>query len=120
MTATTATPVAKGIPGLVTPYSTSEFHAMVEAARAHHWAVQDQLTIVAAELYRGLTTNMQGRRGLVGVDVRMAARQVTRHLSKAANYEVAAAQAIVFSYNKFTQLFLGKPVGQQRGFDLDK
>lgn len=120
MATDTATAVAKGIPALVTPYNTSEFHAMVEAVRAHHWASHDQYVVVASELYRSLA-KAQGTRGLLGMDVRIAARRVTRHLAHAAGYEIAAAKAAVRSYTLFTELFLNKSsAAPQRGFDLDK
>lgn len=109
----------KGLPALVTPYSTSEFHALVEAARAHHWAMQDQLLTIAAELHRALS-RMQGGRGLAGLDVKIAARRVTRHLAKAGALNVGVAQEIAFSYNQFTRLFLNKTSTPSRTFDLDK
>lgn len=120
MTAGTATAVTKGIPALVTPYNTSEFHAMVEGVRAHHWASHDQYVVVASELYRSLA-KAQGTRGLLGMDVRLAARRVTRHLAHAAGYEIAAAKAAVRSYTLFTELFLNKSsAAPQRGFDLER
>ncbi len=102
---TTTTTTSKGHSALVTPYTTSEFQAMVEAARAHHFAMHDQLVVVSSELYRGLC-KAQGVRGLMGLDVRIAARKVTRNVTHAAGLNVEAAKAMVRAYTQFTQLFV--------------
>lgn len=112
--------MSKGLPELITPYSTTEFHAMVEAARAHHHAMHDQLVIMSAELYRGLS-KVQGARGLFGVDVKIAARRVSKHLAHAAGMEMATAKAIVRSYTQYTELFLNKSnAAPATAFNLDK
>src|SRR5688572_12037675 len=110
--------MSKGIEGLITPYSTSEFHAMVEAARAHHNAAHDQYSTVAADLRKGLS-KAQGVRGLMGLDVRIAARRVTRHLVHCAGLEQATARALVRSYEMYNELFLGKASARNRGFDVN-
>lgn len=120
MTTTTARGnITKGIPGLLTPYSTSEFQAMVEAARTHHNYVHDQYVSVAAELRSGLK-KATGSPGLLGLDVAIAARRVTRHLAKAGAIELEAARAAVRSYEMFTELFIGGPGRRQQGFDVNK
>jgi hypothetical protein len=120
MTTSTPTSTNKGLPALITPYSTSEFHAMIEAARAHHWGNADRLQTMAAELYRALVDHFGAGR-MMGADVKIAARRVTRHLAKAANYNVSTAQAIAFSYHQYTHLFLNsRPNAPRRGFDPDK
>jgi len=109
----------RGHPSLVTPYTTTEFHKMADKARAHHHAMHDQLVVMAAELYRGLC-KIRGRRGLMGVDVRLAARKVVRNLLHAAALEDEAAKAITRSYTQYTALFLNRPQETSRGFDPDK
>lgn len=109
--------MAKGIEGLITPYSTSEFHAMVEQVRAHHNAAHDQYSTVAVELRRGLG-KAQGVPGLFGMDVKIAARRVTRHLAHAAGLEMATAKALIRSYEMYNELFLGRSAAK-RGFDIN-
>lgn len=109
-----------GLPALVTPYSTSEFRKMAEAYRANKAAVHDQLVVVSADLYRGLS-RLNGSTFLFGVDVRIAAKRVTRHLNHAAGLELAAAQAAMRSYDLYIELFTGKkPASHARQFDINK
>lgn len=108
----------KGLAALVTPHSKSEFQAMAEAARAHHHAMHDQLHTIAAELRRDLG-RLQGTGGLLGLDVKIAAYRVTRHLVRAGQMEFEVAKAIVRSYYQFEELFLNKSPAAQP-FDLDK
>lgn len=108
------------IDALVTPYTTSEFHAMVEAARALHHGLHDRFVVMAAELTVGLS-KVEGRRGMMGLDSKVAAQRVTRHLKHAAGYDLQAARAVVRSYQMFNELFLGKaPAARGQSFDLDK
>lgn len=110
---------SKGIPGLVTPYTTSEFSAMVEEARAHHYAVSDQYGIVASELRRQLG-KVKGAQ-IMNLDSKVAARRVSRQLIRAANYEAYAARATIRSFQLYQQLFLGKgSSARARGFDINK
>jgi hypothetical protein len=111
--------MANGIQGLVTPYSTSEFQAMVEAVRAHHNAAHDQYSTVAAELRLGLH-KVQGARGLFGVDVRIAARRVTKPLVRCAGLETEVAKSLIRSLELYNELFLNKSPAHSRGFDINK
>lgn len=101
---------SKGITGLVTPYTTSEFHAIVELIRLHHHAEHDQLVVIAAELRRMLG-KVSGATLAFGVDSKIAARRVTRHLSHAAGLNLAVAKAAIRSYDVYTELFTGKRAG---------
>lgn len=108
-----------GIDGLVTPYNTSEFAAMVEACRSHHYATLDQYVTVATELRRMLA-RVPGDRAM-DLDSRVAARRVARQLSRAGNYEQYAARATIRSYHLYQQLFTAKgSASRGRGFDVDK
>lgn len=109
----------KAIPGLITPYSTSEFQAMVESVRRHHNGGYDQYCAVAAELRSGLK-KVHGAPGLFGLDVALAARRVTKHLAVAAACELEAAKAVVRSYQMYQQLFLGRGKPGGRTFDASK
>ncbi|WP_213455294.1 hypothetical protein [Rhizomonospora bruguierae] len=109
----------QGITGLVTPYNTSEFAAMVEAARSHHYAVMDQYVTIAADLRR-LLARIPGDR-LGNVDSKMAARRVARQISRAGTYEAYAARAGIRAFHLYQQLFTNK--GQQaraKTFDPNK
>lgn len=112
--------MGKGIDGLVTPYNTSEFHAMVETVRGHHHAEYDQMLTIAAELRRMLG-KVSGAPALVGVDSKIAARRVTRHLARAAGMNLRVAQATIRSYQMYTELFTGRATtGHQKTFDPNK
>lgn len=111
---------AKGLEGLVTPYTTSEFHKLVELLRSHHHAEYDQMVVVAAELRRMLG-KVQGAPGLVGIDSKIAARRVTRHLSHAAGANLVVAKATVRAYDLYVELFTGKRAGPHgKTFDVNK
>lgn len=107
-------------PQLITPYTTTEFAAMVEQARAHHHSMYDQYHIIAVELRRGLG-KVQGARGLLGLDVKIAARRVTRHLAHAASLELETAKAVLRSFHVYQEHFLGKPGNPPAStFQIDK
>lgn len=107
-------------PTLATPYNTSDFQAMAEQARAHHHGMYDQYHVMAVELRRGLS-RVQGARGLFGVDVRIAARRVTRHLAHAAQLELETGRAVVRSFHVYQELFLNRPQNPPASsFQIDK
>lgn len=107
-------------PTLVTPYTTSEFQAMIEAARAHHHSMYDQYHVIAVELRRGLG-KVEGAKGLFGIDVKIAARRVTRHLAHAASLELETAKAVLRSYHVYQELYLNRPQNPPASsFQIDK
>jgi hypothetical protein len=116
----TTTPTSEGLPDLVTPYNTSEFHEVADACRRYHHATMDRYITVAAELRRMLG-KVKGTAVLLGVDSKIAAGRVTRHLVRAGTFEQAAARAVVRSYQTYLELFTGKSAAARaREFDPDK
>jgi hypothetical protein len=103
---------------LVTPHNTSEFHAMAEAARRLFHTQHDQLVTISAELRRDLAA-IGGSPMLLGLDGKLAARKVARHLAVAAGYQLASAQAVIRSWTEYQRLYLGRPENK-RGFDINK
>jgi hypothetical protein len=112
--------MGKGLDFLVTPYSTTEFQAMAEAARQHHHAAYDQYHVMAVELRRGLS-RVQGAKGLLGIDVRIAARRVSRHITHAASLQLESGRAVIRSFHVYQEHFLGKPGNPPAStFQIDK
>jgi hypothetical protein len=103
---------------IVTPHNTSEFHAMAEAARRLFHTQHDQLVTVSAELRRDLAA-IGGSPMLLGLDGKLAARKVARHLAIAAGYQLVSAQAVIRSWSEYQRLYLGRPENR-RGFDINK
>lgn len=109
-----------GIDGLVTPYTTSEFHAITELIRKHHHAVHDQKVVVAAELRRMLG-KVQGATLAFGVDSKIAARRVTRHIAHSGALDLAAAKATVRAFDLYVELFTGRRAGPHgKTFNVNK
>jgi hypothetical protein len=100
-----------GLAEFVTPYNTSQFEDLIRAITAHHNALAGQAQVVAVDLRRLLpmARNVGGNRGIAGIaniDLRLAARQVSRQFSQIAGAEysiVAAAQkALSFYHGTFS------------------
>lgn len=112
-----------GIPEFVTPYNTSEFEAMVAAVKAHFNALKGQAEVVGADLGRLLPNarNVGGNPWMVGLDLKMAARQIRRQFNQAAAAQVSASAAIdkamQFYHGNFTSAGTG---AHGRTFDAGK
>ena len=110
-----------GIPGLVTPYSTSEFQAMVEQVREHHWATAGQMHEIAAELRHELRKHLRdnGNRA----EALMVARAVTRPLIVATRFDYDVARLTLRSYNIYLDRVVNRgkaPRAHGRAFNPDK
>lgn len=106
-----------GFSKLVTPYSTSEMHALCNAARGEFNGNSDALVVVGAELERELR-KIGGRRALLGLDANMAARQVRRNVVHAALLQEEAAKAMMVAWQKFQGFFVATS-SQRQGFNLE-
>jgi hypothetical protein len=111
-----------GLTGLVTPRNTSEFEAMTAAAQAHFNGVRGQLEVIAYDLRRLLphAKNVGGSRALFGLDLKMAARQVSRQLIQAAAAQNASSAAMAKALTVFHGNFTGNPRSGGSGFDAGR
>ena len=98
---------ADGIPELVTPYNTEDFERMVTDVMARFNGVKGQAEVVAADLRRLLprATNAAGRMGLFGLDLQLAAHQVSRQWSQVAgacnSASAAASRSLAIYHGTF-------------------
>jgi hypothetical protein len=101
-------PAADGLPEFVTPYNTSEFEELVSNLQAFNNATRGQAEVVAHDLRRLLprASNVRGRAGLFGIDLRIAAIQVSRQFTQIAaahnSAAAAAAKALSLYHGNFT------------------
>lgn len=91
---------------IYTPDSTSDFHRMAEGARKLHHGAADLLVVTAAELSVALRHAYQGNPWVVGVDARMAAKSVTKHLVRAARMDLEAGAEVVRGWTRYWELFV--------------
>lgn len=110
-----------GHPQLVTPYNTSEFHAMVNALRTHHSAMHDQAHTVAVDLRKLLPTASGSKFSGVRMDLKLNAVRVTRHIAHAAALDRATARAYENAYRTYLELFVNAGGStHSRAFNVDK
>lgn len=111
-----------GIPGLITPYSTSEFRDFVEKVRQHHWATAGQMREIAGELRYELIKHLRDQADVGRANARIIARRVTRPLIVASRLDYDVARNALRSYNVYLDLVVdrGKPRTHGRGFDPNK
>lgn len=109
-----------GMPGLVTPYSTSEFRDLVEKVRAHHWDTASDMHEVAAELRYELRQHMRNE-GVGRADALIVARAVTRPLLRSVSLEHAIAQNWRHAYAVYVDRVVnhGKATRPARGRAFD-
>lgn len=100
-----------GIPGLITPYSTSEFREMVEKVREHHWGTAGQMREIVGELRHELIQHLRNQTDVGRANARIIARRVTRPLVVASRLDLDVAQHALRSYNVYLDLVVnrGKP-----------
>ena len=98
---------ANGHSALILPTSTSEYHAMVNALRAHHSGMHGQASDIAANLRNILPDVIAarggGKTGLIGLDNKLAAYKVVRPLMDAAALNQKLAKLYVVSYTRYIE-----------------
>lgn len=107
---------------MATPSSTSELNRECDKARAALHAQHDELVTVAAELYAALC-KARGHRLLFGIDIKLKARRVVRHLIHAAEMQLEAGRAVIACWITFqTQILNADQAVRpgQSGFNPDK
>lgn len=110
-----------GHPELITPWNSSEFHAMANALRSHHNDMSDEARAVAAELIKELPKATGARFQPLRADLKINARRVTRHIVHAAALNQAAARAYTVAYTTFLDLWTTQSGGTHgQTFRLDK
>jgi hypothetical protein len=86
----------------------SGFHAYIEACRAFEMVQHDALHAAASILEHGIRKYAKGRKGMLGVDVKLAASKIVRPIRHAANMHAQAAKALSTSWLNY-QKTLGVP-----------
>lgn len=85
---------------IATPSNTSELNKECDRARAILHAQHDDLVTTAAELYAALCKS-KGHPLLLGIDVKIKARKVIRHLIHAAEMQLEAGRAIISCWTTY-------------------
>lgn len=110
-----------GHPQLITPWNSSEFHAMAQALRSHHNSMNDQARQVAAELRKDLPKATGAKFQAVRLDLKANAIRVTWHIAHAAALNQAAARSYTKAYMTFLDLFANQNAGNHgKTFNVDK
>lgn len=115
---------ADGLTEFVTPYSTSDFKDLISDLQAFNNAVKGQAEVVAHDLRRLLprAQNVNGRAGLFGIDLRIAAVQVSRQFTQIAAAHnaasAAAGKALTIYIGNFTST--GNGTHGRNSFDAGK
>jgi len=115
---------SNGLSALIIPTSTSEFHTMVNAARAHHRAMHGQVADIAAALRNVLPDVIAerggARRGLGNADAKMKALRIVRPLKDIAALDDQIARLFVTSYTRYVDLVVNaKDAKPKSGFNPD-
>lgn len=103
-----------GYEGIVTPYNTTQWNAIVADVRSHFNGSSGSLHTVAAILRKELphAKNVEGRRRMAGLDLHIAAIQIARHWNQAAASQTAAAVAMTKADEIYAGVFA---IGGARG-----
>jgi hypothetical protein len=88
--------VGTGYQGIITPYKTKAFEAMVADVMGEFNGNAVLLEVVGVDLRRELphAKNVNGTRGLMGADLHLAAWQIARQFAQAAASQTASAAAV--------------------------
>lgn len=110
-----------GHPDLITPWNSTEFHALAASLSRHHNTMNDHVRQVAAELNKELPKATGARFQPLRLDLKMNARRVTRHLVHAGALNLAAGRAYTQAYMTFLDLFTtSSSATHGRTFDVNK
>jgi hypothetical protein len=106
-----------GYQGIITPYGTKAFEAMVEAVTAEFVGNAVLLEVVGVDLRRELprAKNVNGRHGLMGADLHLAAWQVARQFARASAAQTASAAAVSRALSIYHGTFHGRRAVQRNG-----
>lgn len=109
--------------GIITPYNTADFEAMVRDVRKHFNADGAACQQVGIDLRRLLpkAKNISGRRGMMGADIRIAAWQIARQFAQAdaalRGASAAVGKAFEIYYGSVHEPRTKKTAGHGRRFD---
>jgi hypothetical protein len=101
-----STPTGTGRHIMATPSTTSELNKECDKARAVLHSQHDELVTVAAEFYAALCKS-KGHPLLLGIDVKIKARRVVRHLIHAAEMQLESGRAVIACWTTFHTQILG-------------
>jgi hypothetical protein len=115
-----------GHAALILPSNTSEFQAMIDAMRAHHSAMHGQLVDIASYL-KGVLPDViagrgGGRAGFLGIDNKIAARQIVKPLMDAAGLNDWQGRLYVQAYQRYQErvVNISSGSGPRPKFDANK
>lgn len=101
-----------------TPTSTAELHKMCDEARRHYHAQADAVGVVAADLQGRLAKVAPGNAMLLGMDSRMVARRITKHLKLAADLNAQSARSFMACWSTYQEYILNTRKTAQAGFTV--
>ena len=103
---------------IIAAHSASELQRMLEQGRLLSHDFADRIVVAADEIQVALQ-QITGAPSLLGVDVRMNARRVTRSLRHAARLQTESARAFQGTWRRFQQLYLVRQPGTpKKSFDV--
>lgn len=98
--------------------SASELQRMCDQGRLLSHSFADRIIVAADEIQLALA-QVQGAPHLLGVDMRMNAKRVTRSLRHAARLQTESARAFQGTWYRFQQLYLVRQPGTpKKSFDV--
>jgi hypothetical protein len=95
-------------------------HAWIEACRRFEMAQHDAYHMAASILQKGIERYAKGRKGLMGMDVKLAARKITKPIRHVGDLHGEAAKALATAWMMYTKT-IGTPDKTPAGsFDPSK
>lgn len=101
-----------------TPTNTDELHKMCDEARRHYHAQSDAVGVMAADLRARLAKVAPGNAMLLGMDSRMVARRIAKHLTLAADLNAQSARAFMACWSSYQEYILNTRKSAQAGFTV--
>lgn len=106
-------------PALIVPASTSELHALIDGLRAHHNTLHGGMADIAASLRKPLADVIEGKKGWLGMDAKLAAYRIVRPLMDAAALNGEISRLVVVSYTRYTELVVNAQKATRAKFDIN-
>lgn len=108
---------AKDISGILTA---TGLHAYIEGCRRFEMLQHDAYHMAASVLEQGIRRYAKGRKGMLGIDVKLAAQKVTKPIRHAGDMHGQAAKALTVAWQNYLKT-IGVPEKTAAGaFDPTK
>jgi hypothetical protein len=101
-----------------TPTNTAELQKMCDEARRHYHAQADAIGVLATDLRSRLSKVANGSPVLFGLDSKMVARRVTKHLMLAADLNAQSARAFMACWGAYQEGILNVKQQANAGFTV--